>query len=101
MDNQKKSTIYFFAYVIILAVLLLITGCEPDCSDGNYKPYDCLDREPSEGILRIEATLDGLNPVVPIEVYYGDYENDLLYFVDTLDTKEGAKVYSCVYLEFH
>jgi len=86
MDNQKKSTIYFFAYAIILTVLLLITGCDSDCSDGNYKPYDCLDREPSEGILRIEATLDGLNPVVPIEVYYGDYENNLLYFVDTLDT---------------
>jgi hypothetical protein len=85
MDNQKKSTIYFFAYAIILTVLLLITGCS-DCSDGNYKPYDCLEREPAEGILRIEATLDGLNPVVPIEVYYGDYENNLLYFVDTLDT---------------
>ncbi|MCK7517220.1 MAG: hypothetical protein MZV64_05605 [Ignavibacteriales bacterium] len=34
----------------------------------------------AEGILRIEVTLDGLNPVVPIEVYYGDYENGLLYF---------------------
>jgi hypothetical protein len=86
MDNQKKLTIYFFAYSIVLTVLLLITGCDSDCSDGNYKPYDCLEREPSEGILRIEATLDGLNPVVPIEVYYGDYENNLLYFVDTLDT---------------
>lgn len=85
MDNQKINNI-LFAYAIILTVLLLITGCSDDCSDGNYKPYDCLEREPSEGILRIEATLDGLNPVVPIEVYYGDYENDLLYFVDTLGT---------------
>jgi hypothetical protein len=86
MDNQMKSTIYFFVFAITLSMLLLLTGCSEDCSDGNYKPYDCLDREPSEGILRIEATLDGLNPVVPIEVYYGDYENNLLYFVDTLDT---------------
>jgi len=85
MDNQKKSTIYFFAYAIILTMLLLITGCD-DCSDGNYKPFDCLEREPAEGILRIEVTLDGFNPVVPIEVYYGDYENGLLYFADTLDS---------------
>ena len=31
-------------------------------------------------------TLDGLNSIVPIEVYYGEYENNLLYFADTLDT---------------
>ena len=86
MDNQIKSTIYFFVFTFALSMLILLTGCDENCNDGNYKPYDCLDREPSEGILRIEATLDGLNPVVPIEVYYGDYENNLLYFVDTLDT---------------
>ena len=85
MDNQQKSTIYFFAYAIILTMLLLITGCD-DCSDGNYKPYDCLEREPAEGILRIEVTQDGLNPIVPIEVYYGDYENNALYFADTLNS---------------
>lgn len=86
MNKQIKSAIYFSVFVIALSTLLMFTGCSEDCSDGNYKPYDCLDREPSEGILRIEVTLDGLNPVVPIEIYYGDYENNLLYFVDTLDT---------------
>jgi hypothetical protein len=85
MDNQNKSARYFFIFAIIIAMILLITGCD-DCSDGNYKPYDCLEREPAEGILRIEVTLDGLNSVVPIEVYYGDYENNALYFADTLNS---------------
>ena len=86
MDNHMKSTIYFFVFAIALSMLILLSGCDENCRDGNYKPYDCLEREPAEGILRIEVTLDGLNSIVPIEVYYGDYENNLLYFADTLDT---------------
>jgi hypothetical protein len=86
MNTEMKSTIYFFVFAFTLSLFIFLTGCGEDCSDGNYKPYDCLEREPAEGILRIEASLDGLNPVVPIEVYYGDYENNLLYFVDTLDS---------------
>ncbi len=86
MDKQMKSKIYFFAFTLILSSLILLAGCGEDCSDGNYRPYDCLEREPANGILKIEVTLDGLNPIVPIEVYYGDYENNLLYFADTLDS---------------
>lgn len=86
MDNHMKSIIYFFVFAFTLSLMLLFNGCSEDCSDGNYKPYDCLEREPAEGILRIEVTLDGLNSIVPIEVYYGDYENNLLYFADTLNT---------------
>jgi hypothetical protein len=78
-----KSIIYLLA--LFLTILPFISGCTGDCENGNYKPYDCLENEPAEGILRVEVTLDALNPVVPIEVYYDDYENNLLYFADTLD----------------
>ena len=41
-----------------------ITGCD-DCSDGNYKPYDCLEREPAEGILFVGDRLDkDINPAL-------------------------------------
>ena len=41
-----------------------------------------------ENALLLELKNQGLNcsKQVPIEVYYGDYENNLLYFADTLDT---------------
>ena len=78
-----KLLIYLLA--LSLTIVSFFSGCTGDCENGNYKPSDCLENKPADGILRVEVTLDALNPVVPIEVYYGDYENNLLYFADTLD----------------
>lgn len=78
-----KLIIYLLA--LSLTILPFISGCTGDCENGDYKPSDCLENKPAEGILRVEVTLDALNPVVPIEVYYGDYENNVLFFADTLN----------------
>ncbi len=61
-------------------------GCnspDDECSKG-YRPSDCIVDEPSTGILRVKVTISGMNPSVPITVYYGSVDGNQIAFVDTL-----------------
>lgn len=78
----NKSTLYIF-------VLLTITlfGCDKkwtwatdaDCSE-------CKLAEQKKDFINIEITLNSDNPVVPIEVYNGDINDNNLAFLDTAKT---------------
>ena len=76
-----------FLAVVVLAVLAGAASCdnsEEGCTKG-YRPPDCVETRPSGGSLIIQVTIDGMNPRVPIAVYLGDVENNIVAFVDTLD----------------
>ena len=76
-----------FLVIVVSAVLAGVVACdtsEEGCTKG-YKPRDCVETRPSGGSLIIQVTIDGMNPRVPIAVYFGDVENNILAFVDTLD----------------
>ena len=81
-----------FLAVVVLAFLAGAVACdtsEEGCTKG-YKPSDCVETRPSGGSLIIQVTIDGMNPRVPIAVYLGDVENNIVAFVDTLDVTSVA-----------
>ncbi len=69
-------------------------GCSsPDegCDKG-YKPSGCRENEPPTGVLRITVTISGMNPRIPVTVYYGTVDANVVAFVDTLD--QATREYS-------
>jgi len=67
----------------ILVVLIGPSCTEDECTDG-YKPVDCVEARPAEGTLRVQLSIDGLNPAVPVVVYSGTIEQNNVVFTDTL-----------------
>jgi hypothetical protein len=74
-----------FSILILMAVM--ISGCDEDCDDGNYKPYDCNDYKPTDGEVTLNVTLDNMNTQVPVEFFIGDVEENVFYFADTIATQ--------------
>ena len=74
--------------LIVLIGLTSLAGCDESCEDGNYKPNDCNENEPVQGDITIKVTINEMNPEVLIEFFFGDVEENIFYFSDTLDTEE-------------
>jgi hypothetical protein len=75
-------------FALLALVALSVAACnnnDPDCID--YVP-NCNLVEPTEGTLRIHITRDAQNTRIPIAVYNGYIEDNVLYFRDTISTAE-------------
>lgn len=67
----------------LLSFSLLFWACNG--SSGDCDPdYYCDGYYPSYGDLSIRVTPDQQNPCVPITVYIGQFEEDVVYFNDTI-----------------
>lgn len=72
---------------LFLSIMMVFLGCNNsnnDCDPTAGIPSNCNDIEPTTGDLSIDLTINTENPFVPIEVYYGYAEDNVLYFTDTL-----------------
>jgi hypothetical protein len=75
-----------------IAVLFLILSCNDnsnnsvDCSTYNYS--DCTTREPIDGRLYINLSINSENPAVPITIYRGKLEDNNIITKNTVTTNK-------------
>jgi hypothetical protein len=74
---------YVFAFTLL--TVLLITSCNStytDCENPDYS--NCKTTIPENGTMKIEVTINAENPKVPIVIYSGNIENNIIQLNDTL-----------------
>ena len=63
----------------------MLTSCSEGECDKGYKPSDCVTTEPGVGVVRIDLTINVLNPRVPLTLYRGTIEQNNVVLTDTAD----------------
>ncbi len=91
--TKSRHIIRVFSILFIIALLIKITGCEPEDFSLNDNCNDCLGYWPDSSDLIILLTINDENPAVPIKVYKGKLEDNELDWVDTANV-EKYKLYS-------
>jgi hypothetical protein len=61
----------------LLLALALCGACSED-EDLDYAPADCLQARPEFGYLDVEVTIDAEHDSVPIVIYRGEFEDDVV-----------------------
>ena len=61
----------------LLLALALCGACSED-EDLDYAPSDCLQVRPEFGYLDVEVTIDAEHDSVPIVIYLGEFEDDVV-----------------------
>jgi hypothetical protein len=82
---RKFKYISSFILIVILAVSIKITGCEQEDLDFYIDCFDCLDTQPDSASLIVYVTINEENSFVPLVLYEGDYEDNVVVRVDTFD----------------
>jgi len=73
--------------VIVFIIFIIAISCKDDyysssdCSSPDYS--NCNGTEPKYGQLTIDLTINSENPKVPISIYTGKVEDNVLYLNDT------------------
>jgi len=80
-------------WVSIFLALILYSSCKQntfstseDCTNYNYS--DCNTTEPLEAGLNISLTINAENTRVPITIYEGNIENNVIVSTDTVSTNK-------------
>ena len=77
---------------LLLSIILtvsIVTGCDKPSIDCEYPDYsNCITQEPENGILKIKVTINENNKRVPVVIYYGNVENDVVCLTDTVSARE-------------
>ena len=64
-------------------------ACDKPAIDCEYPDYsNCLTQEPDSGKLIIKVTINAENTAVPIILYYGNVESNVICIKDTLKTAD-------------
>lgn len=89
-----KTSLNILTFLSLILVITIANSCKEynvaDCEEYDYS--DCNTWEPYWGLLNIDATINSLNPVVPLVIYYGDFNNYDTAWIDTA-TSEFYQVY--------
>jgi len=72
---------------VLTGVLMaaMVASCAEEECDKGYRPDDCIPTAPGEGIVRVDLTINVLNPRVPLTLYRGTIEQNNVVLTDTLD----------------
>lgn len=72
---------------MLLAVLMppIVASCSEGECDKGYRPDDCVTTTPGEGIVRIDLTINVLNPRVPLTLYRGTIQQNDVVLTDTVE----------------
>lgn len=79
--------------LVILAILCSLTNCESEstnCIARSLSP-ECNGYEPTEGPLIIRVSSSGSNSLIPIQIFYDDFDEGDPFILDTLSS--GTKEY--------
>jgi hypothetical protein len=80
---MKKPNIIFVLLILSFLSCSLPSEEDDDCPEG-YVPIDCNSSAPKQGFVQVSITTNSLNPAIPITIFYGDFENNKIFFRDTL-----------------
>jgi len=94
------------AIFISLLFLAALIACDKPVVDCQYPDYsNCITHEPDSGKLKVKVTINGENSAVPLVLYYGKTENNIICKTDTLyasdkEYKFPANVYYSVKVKY-
>ena len=81
-----------YSFIIALFIVLLsFCSCQEDQVNVDCSTYDfsnCNTTEPFYGSLKIKLTINSENTKVPIVIYKGSVESNVVEYIDTLSTTE-------------
>jgi len=73
-------------HTILFLIILFTISCDKPYVDCEYPDYsNCITVEPENGKLQLKITINEENKRVPITLYYGTYENQVICINDTLE----------------
>jgi hypothetical protein len=68
---------------LVLIVPLAVLACD-DESSKDFAPADCVREPPDVGIVTVRVLIDVDHPEVPVRIFEGDFEDDVVVVSDTL-----------------
>jgi hypothetical protein len=77
-----------WAAIVCVGMLWNCNDSTNECSKG-YKPFDCVENAPATGTLEVKVTISDMNTSVPIAIYRGKVEQNVVVFRDTLTASSG------------
>ena len=79
--SRAIRIVWLFAGIM---VFLSLTFCErQEPTNGSFDCSTCYQDEPSWGPLTIYVTINAENPRIPLVIYRGDIESNVIEYVDT------------------
>lgn len=85
--------------IIVFMVSIKITGCEQEDLDFYIDCNDCLTQAPDSSNLLVFVTINDENPSVPLVFYRGDYEDNVVDWIDTT-YNDTLKLYSEIGIKY-
>ena len=83
-----RTNLYTFI-ILVMIFLISATSCNPE----EWQVVDCaecyIDR-PAEAEINIKVTINNLNPSVPLSIYSGRIEEEILVHADTIRNSEWS-----------
>lgn len=80
---RKIKYISSIILIIIFAISLKTTGCQQEDLDFSVDCFDCLSEAPDSSSLIVYVTINDENPFVPLVFYRGDFEDNVVDWIDT------------------
>jgi hypothetical protein len=78
---------FVLALLFVLMVSLTLASCT-DSENKGYAPWGCKRVPPETGFVVLRVTISDAQSQVPVTVYKGDYEENVVVLRDTLDTSQ-------------
>jgi hypothetical protein len=69
-----------------LVAMMLGSSCDEEESKG-FAPADCVRQPPETGIVHLTVRIDGDHRSVPVQIFRGPFEDDIVVVSDTLTTE--------------
>ncbi len=91
---------------ILFLLCMFISSCDKPYVDCEYPDYsNCITVEPENGKLNLKITINDENKKVPMSIYYGNFEHNVICITDTLEVPQTtytlpADVYYSVKAEY-
>jgi hypothetical protein len=82
---MKSRNLWMVGAMVILA-LAQGSACDED-EPEEFAPADCVREPPETGIVRLTVRIDGNHRSVPVKIFRGPFENDVVVVADTLTTE--------------
>ncbi len=96
---KKIKYISKIILIFIIAISIKTTGCEQEDLDFYIDCNDCLTAPPDSSSLIVYLTINEENPSVPLVFYEGDYEANIIDWIDT-SYNDTLYLYSEVGIEY-
>jgi len=77
-----KITIFLILTFLFITLQSCYTHNVDDCTQYDYS--DCITKRPDSAIVRIKYTVSRFHPSVPLQIFKGKIDNNLLIYSDTL-----------------